>query len=319
VLLAVWLAVTVCVVVVLHDVHTLSGQSTSNRASLNRTFAALATSILDDENRYGTEALTLLATGSTLTRATLAGQMSFVSLQGRELEQRTALLARPVLDDNVQATLATVTTLRVGAVSSLLQRIGIDLGLPHKSAGVLTTAEIQGVIEHSNELWATARTKLVKAPGRAHLPSSVFALATAPIDAQMASLQSAATLTPERAVTISAVAVTPAPFPAPRFDLVLPPVASVAIDVVVHNIEYINQIVTVRVVLHPYSHANKTEIRQVSIKLGPLGARALAFSNLAVKPNEHAVVTISLTGAPIAVGGSGSKKYHLYVASAPTS
>jgi hypothetical protein len=316
--LVVALVVTLCALVLVHDVRTLSAQSLSNRESLNRTFAVLATSVMADENRYGADVDTLVAGGPALSRADFSSQMAAISLLGTQLQQRTQLLLEPTLDDNVQSLLARVTNLRVVAVTSLLQRVGIDLGLPHQSGRVATPALIQAEVQRSNKLWANAQRSFLAAPGKAHLPNSYFALAAVPLDAQLALLQSAASLAPERAVTISAVAVTPAPFPAPRFDLVLPPTNVVDIAVVVHNVEFINQVVTVRVVVSPYQRGGRTSIRQVSIKLAPYGSRALTFNDLPVRPNEHAVVNISLTGAPISVGGSGVKHYHLYVASSPS-
>ena len=271
-----------------------------------------------DETLFGNHAAALLSQGSALTRAQFAGQLALLNLEGDQLLQRAALLRQPVLDGNVQSTLVTVTDLRVTSVEELLHGIEVQLAFPHGPGRSAVASAVQHSLQRSDRLWRRARRELRHSPGRARLVGSVFALSSGPLVTNVAAIEAAASLQPTHAVTISAVAVTPAPFPAPPFRLVLPPVTSASINVVVSNTQYINQTVAVRLIIAPRSGHGPGVNQSVTIVLGPLRARAVNFGALALSPSERAVVTIELTGAPIAAGGSGTRRYQLIVASAPS-
>ncbi len=312
-------AITISVVVIARDVHSLASQSTSNRATLNRTFAVLAGSVMADENLYGEQAATLLSAGGTLSRSTFASDLDALTLSGSQLLQRTALLAQPSLDGHVQLTLGTVTALRVDGVTQLFHDVGHQLQLPGTPTSTASSSTPQQEFVTSNQLWQHARVQLLGAPGHARLPASVFALASAPLTTQSTALISAPSLQPVSAATIATVAVTPAPFPSPVGKLVLPPTNSISFDVVVRNTQYITQPVTVHLTLQHTTHAGVTITQRMSTVIDPLGARAVTFSSLAVVPGETGVVNISLTGVPIASGGTGTKHYVLSIAPSPTS
>ena len=315
--MAVTLVVSLGGVALIHDVHALASRSTSTRASLNLTFSSLARSLLVDEGIFGTNAAALMAQGPTLSRAQFAGQLSLLKVEGDQLVQRASLLQKPTLDYNVQSTLLTVTDLRVSSVEEILHAIQVNLAFPHPLGLSAAASAVQHALQRSDRLWVRARSDLRRSPGRARLVSSVFALSSTPLVSEVAAIEAAPSLQPVHAVTISAVAVTPAPFPAPRFRLVLPPVTSASINVVVSNTQFINQTISVRLSIAPRSNRDPAFSRSVTIVLGPLRARAVNFGALPLSPSERAVVTIQLTGAPIAVGGSGSRRYQLIVASAP--
>jgi hypothetical protein len=312
------LALSVSVIVVGRDVSVQAAHSNANRASLNRTFAVLSRSILVDENRFDHQAATLLAEGAGWSRDTLAARVGQLRLEGRQLRQRAGLLAQPVLDDGVQATLITVTDLRVDAVARLTDRLAAALQLPHHGpAGSVGNAHL--ALARSNHLWAAARRALRRAPGAARLARSVAALARAPLASQLAALAAAGSLRAVRAAAIRAVEVTPAPFPAPRGHLVLPPVTVGSIEVSIANEEYVDQPFSVHLTITPSSAGAPAVTRSAHGTLGPLGARAVSFAGLPLTPGESAVVNIWLTRTPVPSAHAGRRSYELAVAPAPTS
>ena len=309
---------TACVVVVAHDVQRLSAQSFSNRASLNRTFAVLAQSVVVDERAYGREVVGLLDSGGSLSRSAFDAQVSALSVEGRQLRQRTSILLSPHIDGDVQRTLNEVTDLRVDAVDGVLGALGRSLELPTAPHTQLSASVAGAMIERSNHLWATARRSLARAPGHAHLVRSVFAVVPSSLSAQILTLTTASTLSATRAVSLSAIEVQPSPFPAARGRLVLGPTTTVSLDVVVANLRWIDQSVSVHVTVRPTGPLGVGVSRTSTVHVVALGASAVDFSSLPVVPGESASVNISLTGAPTSSSAAGRRTYQLTVAPSPS-
>jgi len=311
------LAVTLALVVLVRDVARLARQSNSQRASLNQSFAVLATSVLNDEATLRGEVTAILSGASTMTRPILAARLALVRESADSLRQRVALLAKPSIAHGVQNTLITVTDLRSTAVSDLASVVSSALDLPGGSSSSATVSSIESSVLSSDNMWASAHTELVGEPGHVSLPASTFALTTGPLATAVNTLLSVPALAPTRAMTIAAVSVTPAPLPAPIGVLKLIPVTSIDVAVAVRNTQYISQGFAVTLTVRPTTAVGVGFSRSLSSVAGPLGGRALSFPSIAVVPGERATVTISLTGVAPATSGGGLRQYVLSIAPAP--
>lgn len=311
------LVATVCVVVLARDVRSDAARQPGHRADLNLSFASLARAVLANEDVFAHRAGVLLSHGGSMTRVQFAGVMSLTLLEGREVEQEAGLLASPHLDDDAQAHLITVVTARVVGVSELLSRAAAAVSLPHPREPWPGVSAIQASFAGSDALWSGTVTALARAPGHAHLAASVFPLTAAPLGPELARLATSPTLAPSRAVTIATVSISPAPFPAPRGDLVLPPTSSMEVDVVVRNEKYINQKVTVTAVFTP-SDTRAPDTRVAHLALAPLGAFAADLARIPVAASERGTLVITLSGAPVAAHGTGTTTYAVSVSPSPT-
>lgn len=316
--LVIALVVTVALVVVARDVQADAARNPAHRATLNLAFAALARAVLADEHVFAQRATTLLTHGATLTRQRFGGEMDLALLEGRQVVQEADLLATPSIDDDAQAHLITVVTNDVTGVSELLSEAAATLSLPHPNDAWPGVTAIQQSLVASNSLWAGTRVALATAPGHAQLADGNLALATDPLAIDLADLAASSTLAPTRAVLIAAVEVQPPPFPAPPHVLVLPPSRNLTVDVVARNVEYINQRVTVTIVIQPIG-PGFARTRTAHLSLAPLGSFAADFGRIPIAPGERARLTITLLGAPIAGHGSGVEHFTVTVSPSPTS
>jgi hypothetical protein len=310
--------VTVALVVLARDVQHVAERSAAHRTSLNLAFAALARAVLANEHVFELRADALLIHGSTMSRPRFAGQMDLDLLEGRQVVQEVDLLADPTVDDNAQARLITVVNDRVTGVTELLSDAAASLLLPHPMEPWPGVTAVQASLAQSNTVWASTQLSFATAPGRAQLVSSDFSLASAPLATDLSTLRSSSTLAPTRGVTIATVAVVPSPFPSSPRILVLPPAMSMAVDVVTRNRYYINQQVTVTVSIEPIG-PGFARTRTQHLALAPLGSFAADFGRIPIGPNERATLTITLLGAPVAVGGIGTMHFTVEVAPSPTS
>ncbi len=305
--------------VLVHDVNRMASKSVANRTALNRDFAALATSLISDENHWGTEVAATLANAPQSTRPAFATDLQLERSAGRELRQRAEILATPDLAHHVQEQLIDVTEQRVSTTVAFLNHVGQLLALPGFARPVVGANMAGRQLRHADLVWAHARRSLIGEPGRVRLPRSEFALAAAPLSSDLAAILSAPALRAERAVTIATIEVTPTTLPAASGQLVELPGSPLGFAVVVRNEGYINQRVTVHLsVLNPTAGAS-TSVQSLSGVIGPLNARAFTFAAVPIVASEHATVNVLLSGAPIAAGGVGTKHYRLIVAPSPTS
>jgi hypothetical protein len=316
-ILTIAVVATIFALVLVRDVSRIAAQSTGDQSIVNRNFAVLAAGIINDQNQLSQSALSLLVHGGTLSREAIAGQLAQLDLSAEQIDQRAAILNRPVVDVNAQAVLIAVTHTHVEALRDLVASIDAALSVPGptNTKRSLESWQHQAVTADAN--WQVVRSRLRAAPGHVRVPRAKFALATTPLANDINQLASSPSLTLHRQIDFAAVGVTPAPFPAGAGKLVLPPTHRLIVGVSVRNREYVNQTVRVTVVVTPKGKAPLSE--SSSTRLSPLGATAMVLPTFRVTPGEQAIVKISLTGAPVVSSGGAERTYVLTVAPSPSS
>jgi hypothetical protein len=313
---AVALASTLALVTLAHDVNRLSAQTNANRTSIDKSFAALATTVVVDENHFGSSVAQLLATGSAMSRADFGAQLSSLLADGQSLDQRVAIFAHPVVANGVQDRLIDVVTQRVSASSALLSQVAQNLQLPVTTSPLMSLNAIGRKFRGADAEWARAQREFRNQPGHHRLPPSVFALSSAPLSAQIAVLTSAPTLQVLRSLSIDAVSVSPAPLPSPHGRWLILPSTSALVGVVVHNQQYVNQNFVLHLQISPANQPVQT--MNVRATVGPYASYATQFSGLTFSAGEHATVKIWLTGAPVGPQAVGVRRYVVTVALAPS-
>jgi hypothetical protein len=314
VIITIAVVVTIVVVVFARDIQHQAHRSNAERTSLNRNFRALSDSIINDENAWGAAASQVVATGANMTRSQLATNLDQLRRGGTQLDQRVSLLESPSLAHDVQATLIAVTRQRVSAIDHLIGAISAPLQLPH--AGPASSPDaVAHAIGRSNDLWKVARFSLVREPGRVVLSASSLSLATDPLAAEVAALVAAPSLAPVRSLTIAAVSVSPAPLPAPAGIIHLVPTSSLVVGVTARNGEYVDQPLTITVVVRPVNGVGRYESRSFQAVAGPNASVATVMAAIPVSPSERADLVVRVVGA----GAPGDiRHYSLVIAPSPT-
>ena len=314
-----WVAValisTVVIVTLAHDVNRISAQSSANRASIDKSFAALATTMTVDENHYGAAVAQLMSSGPTMSRADFGAAVLSLLDEGHSLSQRAAIFAHPQVAGGVQDTLIDVVNTRVTATTSMLNSIGTRLALPQVVRSHVDFGAVGRRLRLADAQWSHARQQFHRQSIHLHLPASVFALSSAPLASLATAIELAPSLQVHRSLSLDAVSVTPAPLPAPPGRWVLLASNSVVIGVVVHNQEFVDQGFILHVAISP-SNA-PTQLLRFAGTVGPYASTATQFDSLKFAPNEHARVKIWLTGSPVGPHGVGLRRYVVTVAPSP--
>ncbi len=309
-------ALTATIITLAHDVNRLSAQSSANRASIDRNFAALATTLLSDEDRFGSSLATTLSSGPTASRAQFTNSLTALMDQGRALQQRAAILQHPEVSGGVQDTLIFVSDLRWSASKQLLETISARLALPGIAHASASLHSLGSKFRHADAMWASARRTFRRDSSHVRLPKSVFALSHAPLVAYVSALEASTSLAVQRSLSIEAVSVNPAPLPAAPGQWTLLATSPLSIGVSVRNQEYVDQNFVLHLSLTPL---NGVAVQlQFAGRVGPNSSVATSFNSLVVIPSERANVKIWLTGTPIGPHAVGVRRYHVSVASSPT-
>jgi hypothetical protein len=116
-------------------------------------------------------------------------------------------------------------------------------------------------------------------------------------------------------VGIVAVSVNPAPLPAMKGELLLPPTRSVRLGVSVKNASYDDQPISITYVLTPNNRLGISQRQTMNYTLGPLQSYAFVPNLLSVVASEHATLTISVGGAPSGPAMSRLRRYTVVVSS----
>lgn len=308
-------AATVAAFTLVHDVNQISAQTSANRTALDRSFAALATTIMIDDSHFGTSVAQLMSSGSTMSRVDFSVQLSSLLDDSHSLIQRAAILAHPDVANGIQEKLIDVVNQRAAAATSLLARVAANLQLPVETQPNSSLHSIERELRSADAEWAQARLAFRHQPGHHRLPASTFSLSNAPLASEVAALGVAPSLQVHRSSSIDAVSVTPAPLPSVHGRWLMLPSSSVSIGVVVHNQQYVDQRFVLHVEISPTNGAAHT--LQVAATIGPYASYATQFGPLSFVANEHARVRIWLTGTPIGPHAVGVRRYVVVVASSP--
>ena len=311
-LLVAALVVTLLVVLFARDVSRSAHEATSPRRSENRSFAALANRLVTLENNVDFHLAYLLGHGGGLSRPVFAARLDQIDQQLGPLLSDANLLHRPVLAHHVQRELITLTAARVAADQAVIAATTTALTLPGASTSTTSLASAQVALVAAVARWNYKRFSLVGEPGRVSLEAATSPLAHLALATTLSALTSAPSLTLTRGVSISAVAVTPSPLPAPSGKIVLPPVTSIRVGVPVTNVAYCTQPVSVTVTFTSSSGATQRRVMRATI--GPDASFAFDASSLTTYANERATLRVAVTGAPASAAGTVEKVYAVTLA-----
>ena len=311
-LISLALIITLIVLVFARDVSRSAHGAITERRSENKSFASLANGLIDQENQFDARLDRLLAHGDTLRRTTFAARLYQLNDELPGWITDADLLREPALSHHVNETLFQLTTERVAAYEALFGEIAHALTLPWTTNPIEHVADPAATIVNTSKRWNVARFALSKEPGRVRLDASTAHSAHV-FQARAGPTRSRAhrSLALVRAISIVAVHVTPAPLPAPRGVLLLPPVTSVELGVSVLNASYDEQPVTLSIHVTP-----RTTLASRSLSAcAPRSVRSRRTPScreiLTTAANERAGVVITVAGARAAVGTVTTEHYRL--------
>lgn len=305
------LAITLIVLVFARDVSRSAHGSGGPRASEDTSFAALANSLLIQENQFDGRLATLLNQGTTLRRVVFAARLYQLNDQLSNWSVAGDLLRHPALAHNVNETIGTLTEERVAAYQSLLGDVARALDLPWTTTPLVRVADPAATLVATSERWNVDRYALRKEPGHVHLDATSASSARYFGAHGVSLLTQSPSLALVRAISIDAVRVSPAALPSATGVMLLPPVTSVQLGVSVLNASYDTQPVTITIHVTPLNHLGVAYSSRMSATLGPLGAFAFVPKVLTTAASERASVVIRVSGARAAVGTVTVEHYRL--------
>lgn len=316
VLVSLALVATVLVLVFANDVTHAARESRSPRRSENRTFGALANRLISQENADDARIVYLLDHGQTLSRSVLLARLSQIAEQLPAWANDARLLRRPSIAHGLNSTMAELTTERVNDYATILDTIAQALHLPWTPIATVPQSWVsaQQSLAQSTAAWSVARWGLVREPGLVRLDALSDALAQVPLRATVGVLASSPSLVLTRGIGVTAVAVMPAPLPAPVGQLVLAPVTAVHLAVTVSNAAVDTQPVSLTVTLTPTNRLGTSQRQVMTATLGPLGSYGFVLHDLVTVPSERFTLRIAAGGAPSARGWSTTRIYQVTMA-----
>ncbi len=305
------LAATLLVLLFARDVSRSAHGALAPRRSEDLSFAALANSLLIQQNQFDGRLQSLLDQGATLRRVVFAARLYQLNDQLGDWSVAGALLRRPALSHDVNDDLATLTDERVSAYQALLGDVAHTLALPWSTRPLEPVTNPAATLQETSTSWNSDRFALRKEPGHVRL-DALSAVSAKYFAAHGVSLLTRSpSLALVRAVSIDAVRVTPAALPAQANVMLLPPVTRVQLGVSVLNASYDDQPVTLTLVVTPLNHRGLAFSSRMSVTLGPLGAFAFVPKAFTTAPSEQANVVIRVFGARAAVGKTTVERYRL--------
>jgi hypothetical protein len=310
-LISIALVVTLIVLVFARDVSRAGHGAITARRSENRSFAALANSLVDSENLFDGRLDRLLLDGTTLSRSVFAARLDQLAQELPAWRVAADAVRSPTLTHHVNETLYELTQSRVAAYQSLLSDVARALSLPWSGSTTSTSASAAATLIATSVRWNQARYALRREPGTVRLD------ATSAVSAQFVAkngindLTQSPTLRLVRAVSIAAVRVVPAPLPAATGVMLLPPVTSVHLGVSVLNASFDEQPVALTVRVTPLNGLGVAFVERMTATLGPDQAFAFVPRSLTTAASEQARVVISVSGARAAVGTVTVEVYRL--------
>ncbi|MGA2295199.1 MAG: hypothetical protein ABSG24_08255 [Acidimicrobiales bacterium] len=324
-----WLGVaaviTLLVLLFARDVTRAAHNSLSPRRSENRSFAALASSLIAQENNLDLRLRYLLNNGESLSRAVFAARLTQLSDQLVLWPTESEQLYRPVLAHDVNDILAQEVSTRFADYEVIFTDVVESLHLPPATLpwptgdmNILNTNAAQSSLLSTSKQWNTRRWSLAHEPGRVVLDATSNGVALSPLSSDIGALRSSSNLAATRGVGIAAVAVTPSPLPAPSGELLLPPVKAVHVGVSVINGNYIEQPITLTVTIVPMNHRGLRQSQTMHAVLGPLQSYAFVPRLLETRASERATLIIKVAGAPNALNMTRSRIYSVVMSPSGT-
>ncbi len=307
------LAVTLVILVFARDVARSAHGAITTQRSENRSFAGLANALIVQENNFDARLARLLRSGSTFTRPVFDARLNQLDQQLTYWSTTADLLRRPKLAHDVNDEIADLTVTRVDDYEAIIARIARSLTLPapSPSVGNETVAGPAQSLLATGLQWNKDRFALRHEPGQVRLDELTSSSAKLFAESGVANLTASSSLAVVRGIGIAAVSVTPAPLPARKGVLLLPPVTQIEIGVSVVNTGFVEQEVTLQVTMKPSNGPLAQQRRTYRVALAPLQSYAFAHQAIDVVPSERAVLDIRLSGAPASTNLTRAKRYRV--------
>jgi len=305
------LVVTLGFLVFGRDVSRSAHGAPGPRKSEDKSFGALANTLITSENRFDGRLHRLLSQGGTLRRYVFAARLAQLDQQLGDWSVAANQLGRPALAHDVNQTLNDVTQARVADYQALLADVAHSLRLPWSTTGPPVVGNPATALEATSKQWNHARFALVKEPGLVHLDKMSSMSAHYFVANGETALVNSTTLALSRAIGIAAVRVSPAPLPANPGILLLPPVTLVQLGVSVVNESYDTQPVKLTIRVTPANKLRTPFVQTMAATIGPLQAFAFVPKSFGTAPSERAQVVLVLSGAPAAPGMVNHETYQL--------
>lgn len=318
-LITVTLAATLIVLFFARDVSRSAHGAASAQRTENRSFAALADTLLTQENAFDARLGYLISHGAGLSRPVFAARLNQLDQEVSNWITAADELRRPTLDHRVNDTLYKITLTRAAAFQTLLGDVASALVLPWKTVPVEVVIDPVAALEKTSERWNVARFALAREPGLVRLEPANSSSAIYYAAHGLSTLTNAPALKLVRAISIAAVHVTPAPLPSRRGVLLLPPVVSVTLGVSIVNASYDNQAVTVTFRVIPLNKRGVAFAQTMKATLGPLAAYAFVPGVIHTAASERARVLVTVSGARAAAGKVTTETYQMEMSPSGTS
>jgi hypothetical protein len=311
--LTIALIVTLVVLVFARDISRSAHDAITNERSENRSFAGLANALITQENDFDARTALLLQGGGTLTRPVFDARLQQLDQQLAFWSTSANLLRRPRLAHDMNDKVADMTQTRVADYEEIFAGITRSLSLPAPKPTYQGTppSDPAGSLYNTALAWNKERSALRHDPGTVRLDALKLASAKLLMTSGTATLTSSPSLAVVREIGIAAVSIAPAPLPAKRGVLLLPPVTTIKLGVSVVNAEFVEQQITLQVTMSPSNGPLPAHRQTLHVILAPLQSFAFAPQNIAVVPSERATLDIRITGAPGSTTLSRSKRYRV--------
>lgn len=307
------LAVTLVILVFARDVARSAHGAITSQRSENRSFAGLANALVGQENNFDVRLARLLRSGSTLTRPVFDARLNQLDQQLTYWSTTADLLRRPKLAQDVNDQIADLTDTRVDDYEAIIARIARSLALPapSPSVGNETLAGPAQSLMATGLAWNKDRFALRHEPGQVRLDELTLSSAKLFAESGVANLTASSSLAVVRGIGIAAVSVVPAPLPARKGVLLLPPVTQIKIGVSVVNTGFVEQEVTLQVTMKPSNGPLPEQRRTYHVVLAPLQSYAFVHQEIDVVPSERAVLDLRISGASASANLTRSKRYRV--------
>ena len=311
--LTIALVVTLVVLIFARDIARSAHGATTNQRSENRSFAGLANALIVQENEFDLRTARLLQNGASLSRPVFDARLNQLDQQLSYWSTSAQLLRRPKLADDINDQIADMTDTRVDDYEEIFATIARSLTLPapSPSADGTPSRDPAQSLDATALKWNKERFALRHEPGTVRLDALTLSSAKLFASSGVTALTSSPSLAVVRGIGIAAVSVSPAPLPATRGVLLLPPVTSVTLGVSIVNTGFVEQGVTLQVTMSPSNGPLPAQRQTFHVQLAPLQSYAFTAQVIAVVPSERAILNIRITGATASAGLTRSKRYRV--------
>jgi hypothetical protein len=312
-ILTIALVVTLVVLVFARDVTRSAHAAITNQRSENRSFAGLANALIVQENDFDARMALLLRRGASLSRPVFDARLNQLDQQLSYWATTAEMLRRPKLAHDISDKIADMTEARVDDYEAIFATIAHALTLPAPTTGDDATppAHPAHSLFETALAWNQDRFALRHDPGTVRLDALTLSSAKLFLESGVTTLTASPSLAVVRGIGVAAVSVVPAPLPARRGVLLLPPVSTINLGISIVNTGFVEQRVTMLVSMKPSNGPLPAQSETFHVELSPLQSYAFATQDIAVVPSERAILDVRITGAPDAVHLTRSKSYRV--------